>query len=112
MSVSSSELPTFYIIGHSALVRGKSEPLPENTALITYALCGESVTKSGGIRTLEYAFFQQPRRFPRNVIREWGKFKESLGDDKVRIKLSPAKYHNQKTSLCSFWYRDRHNNIM
>ena len=110
MSVS-SELPTFYIIGHSALVRSSSEPLPENTALLTYALCGEAVTKSSAIRTLEYAFFQKPRQFPRNVIREWRQFKETLGDDKVRIKLSPAKYHNQKTTLCSFWYVDRNNKI-
>ena len=110
MSVS-SELPTFYIIGHSALVRTPSEPLPENTALLTYALCGEAVTKSGTIRTLEYAFFQKPRQFPRNVIREWRQFKETLADDKVRIKLAPAKYHNQRTNLCSFWYVDRNNKI-
>jgi len=103
------ELPSFYIIGHSALVKAPSEPLPENTCLITYALCGESVLKRGPVRRIEEAFFEKSRRFPHNVMREWRQFNEQIGDSHLRIKTSPAKYHNQSIKLSAYWYVDKNN---
>lgn len=109
--MTNNELPCYYIIGHSTLVKQKSVPLPENTCLLTYSLCGEIVSKGGAIKNIERLFFQTPRRFPHNVCTDWKTFKKFINDDNLRIKLSPAKYHNQITRLCSFWYSNNNKEV-
>jgi hypothetical protein len=104
------EFPAYYIIGHSALVKDASIPLPENTCLLTYSKCGENVAKNSKVKQIELRFFQHPRTFPRNIITGWRELKAQVNDANLRIKVSPAKYHNQITKLCSFWYSDSQGN--
>ena len=107
------ELPVFYIIGHSSLINDHSQPLPENTCLLTYSLCGNPINGTDrDLRDIETLFFSDPYSFPRNVCTEWRQFKQYINKPKLRLKMSPAKYHNQATSLCSYWYRDSKNIIV
>jgi hypothetical protein len=103
----------FYIIGHSSLINGHSQLLPENTCLLTYSLCGDPINGTDrDLRDIETLFFLYPSRFPHNICREWRQFKQYINKSKLRLKISPAKYHNQVTRLCSFWHRDSKNNIV
>ena len=107
------ELPVFYIIGHSSLINDHSQPLPENTCLLTYSLCGNPINGTDrDLRDIETLFFSDPYSFPRNICTEWRQFKQYINKPKLRLKMSPAKYHNQATSLCSYWYRDSKNIIV
>jgi hypothetical protein len=104
--------PVYYIIGHSSLIKEHSQPLPENTCLLTYSLCGDPINGTDrNLRDIETLFFLHPHRFPVNICTEWRQFKQYINKPKLRLKMSPAKYHNQATSLCSFWYRDSKNNM-
>ena len=107
------DIPVFYIIGHSSLISDHSQPLPENTCLLTYSLCGNpSYGTDRDLRDIETLFFLYPHRFPHNICTEWRQFKQYINKPKLRLKMSPAKYHNQATSLCSYWYRDSKNIIV